>query len=306
MVAMMTNRDNYQEIKVIAIVVTFNPVIDNLLSLVSQLESQCFRTIIVDNGSDNAETIARLQTSCSNVEVLSLCNNVGIAAAQNKGIRHGLSLGGDFTLFFDQDSNINDDFVDKMVGDFLSLRKTYNIAALGPTLQDSRYKKIYPVIRMSKHGLRTKIIPDITSFEPIEVSCIIASGCLVDNKVLSIDNFMDDSLFIDYVDTEWCLRIISRGFKIFVTPNVIMQHEIGDAHIEMFGFIIPVHSAWRRYYRVRNGVFMLKMSHVPKLMAFREIIFSFVHQMILLFKIKNIEYLKVYFRAMTDAVKKIL
>ncbi|WP_395304174.1 glycosyltransferase family 2 protein [Enterobacter sp. ECC-019] len=302
----MTSRDNPQKHKVIAIVVTFNPVITNLLSLVSQLETQSYRTIIVDNGSDNVAGIAQLQASCSNVELLSLSENIGIAAAQNKGIRHGLNLGGDFTLFFDQDSSIAEDFVSKMVEDFISLKHNYNIAALGPTLQDSRYKKIYPVIRMSKHGLRTKIIPDVTSTEPVEVSCIIASGCLVDNNILSLDNLMDDSLFIDYVDTEWCLRVISRGFKIFVTPNVIMQHEIGDAHIEMLGFVIPVHSAWRRYYRVRNGVFMLKMSHVPKLLAIREIIFSFVHQMILFFKSKNIEYIKVYFRAMSDAVRKLL
>ncbi|MCB5948173.1 glycosyltransferase family 2 protein [Enterobacter sp. TCD1-1] len=306
MVALMTSRDNSQPHKVIAIVVTFNPVTTNLSSLVSQLETQSYRTIIVDNGSDNIEDISRLQTSCSNVELLSLSDNIGIAAAQNKGIRHGLTLGGDFTLFFDQDSSIAEDFVSKMVEDFVSLKQSYNIAALGPTLQDSRYKKIYPVIRMSRHGLRTKIIPDITSSKPVEVSCVIASGCLVDNKVLLLDNLMDDSLFIDYVDTEWCLRVISRGFKIFITPNVIMQHEIGDAHIEMLGFVIPVHSAWRRYYRVRNGVFMLKMPHIPKLLAIREIVFSFVHQMILLYKSKNIEYLKVYFRAMSDAVRKLL
>ncbi len=303
---MITNSDNSQQLKVIAIIVTFNPVTTNLLLLVSQLETQSYRTIIVDNGSDNVADIASLQTSCSNVEFLPLSGNIGIATAQNKGIRHGLSLGGDFSLFFDQDSSITDDFVSKMIRDFISIKQGYKIAALGPILQDCRYKKFYPVIRISKHGLRTKIIPDITLSEPIEVSCIIASGCLIDNKILSLDNLMDDSFFIDYVDTEWCLRVISHGFKIFVTPNVIMQHEIGDAHIELLGFSIPVHSAWRRYYRVRNGIFMLKMPHIPKLLAIREIIFSFIHQIILLFKIRRFEYIEVYFRAVLDAARKLL
>ncbi|MFE4110520.1 glycosyltransferase family 2 protein [Kosakonia sp. YIM B13611] len=304
MATVMTNKVNIRELSVIAVIVTFNPLVSNLSYLVSHLQSQKCRIIIVDNGSNNVKDIFKLVKDYGNTEILPLAENVGIAAAQNIGIRHGLNHGGDFTLLFDQDSNISNDYVELMLKDFLSLKRISRIAALGPTLQDSRYNKIYPVIRLSNHGFRTKITPNTSSTQPVEVTCIIASGSLIDNAIFNASTLMDEALFIDYVDTEWCLRIINLGFKIFVTPNVIMQHAIGDAHIQIFTFVVPVHSVWRRYYRVRNGVLMLKMAHVPKLLAMREIMFSLVHQLILLIKTKEIGYLKIYFRAMLDAIRK--
>ncbi|NIF46736.1 glycosyltransferase family 2 protein [Enterobacter sp. Ap-1006] len=305
MATAMINNDNSQEFKVTAVIVTYNPVISNLSSLVSALQRQVSNTIIVDNGSNNANEIAIIKEELPGIHLLLLPNNVGIAAAQNIGIRQGLSNSDDFTLFFDQDSTVTDDFVLKMVKDFLTIKQKNNIGALGPTLQDSRYKKIYPVIHLSKHGLRTKIIPDPQTTQPLEVSCIIASGCLIDNAVLIEGNLMDESLFIDYVDTEWCLRIIERGYKIFVTPNVIMQHEIGDMHISLFRFVIPVHSPWRRYFRVRNGFYLLLMPHVPKLISCREIVFSFIHQVILFVAKRDVGYLKYYLKSVRDGLKNI-
>lgn len=115
---------------------------------------------------------------------------------------------------------------------------------------------------------------------------------------------MDETLFIDYVDTEWCLRMHAHGYNVYITPNVVMKHEIGDAHIQLLGVVVPVHSPWRRYYRVRNGFYLFKMKHIPKLLAMREITFALIHQILLYVNSKNKEYVKIYFRAVYDVFKK--
>lgn len=292
-------------VKVSSIIVTYNPIVENLALLLTQLCPQVSSVIIVDNGSENSVEIETLKAGYQNLDIIFLSDNVGIAAAQNVGIRSSIELHSQFSLFFDQDSNIPKDFVSQMVSDFLDIKKTSPIAALGPTLRDNRYKKFYPVIRLNKYGMRKKIIPDVGSKLPIEVSCIIASGSLIENALLCNDAFlMDEKLFIDYVDTEWCFRLISHGYGIYVTPNVIMEHEIGDEHIDLLGFVIPVHSPNRRYYRVRNGFYLFKMNHIPKLLAIREVIFSFIHQVVLCIYKKNKDYVRFYLKSFCDAMKK--
>ncbi|MBF4438429.1 glycosyltransferase family 2 protein, partial [Vibrio anguillarum] len=88
---------------------------------------------------------------------------------------------------------------------------------------------------------------------PIEASCIISSGMAVRKNILDSVGVMDDSLFIDYVDTEWSLRARYLGNLILVDPQLVMGHEIGTDNLKLFKWRVPVHSASRRYYRIRNS-----------------------------------------------------
>ena len=115
---------------------------------------------------------------------------------------------------------------------------------------------------------------------------------------------MNEALFIDYVDTEWCLRCARAGISVTVDPRVRMTHSIGDSMIELPGFRVPVHSPERRYYRVRNAFLLLRYTHVPKLMCLSEICFGFVHQFLLVLRgHRRSEYLKLYFRAVIDGLR---
>lgn len=301
----MSNSDNTAATQVAAIIVTYNAKKENLLSLVTKLSSQIFLTIIVDNNSDNASEISEVVALVPNIKFIELDENYGIAHAQNVGLEECIEQHATHSILFDQDSAITDSFVVDMLKQFLDIQKIEPIGTLGPTLQDARYGYIYPVIRLSEHGFREKIVPALDTTDAIEVSCIIASGSLIDNDIFRKVGCFNDELFIDYVDTEWCLRCISKGFKVFVTPQVVMQHEIGDTHISLFRFIIPVHSPWRRYYRVRNGFYLLLMSHVPKLISCREVFFSFIHQIILLAAKRDMDYLKYYLKSVRDGIKNI-
>lgn len=301
----MINSDKTASAYAAAVIVTYNAKKENLLSLVQKLSDQVFLTIIVDNASSNAKEISEAVALVPRTKFIELDQNYGIAYAQNIGIREGIEQNATHTILFDQDSAITDSFAVDMLEQFLAIQKKEPIGTLGPTLQDARYGYIYPVIRLSKHGFRKKVIPEPGSKNAVEVSCIIASGSLIDNKVFETVGYFNESLFIDYVDTEWCLRCLDKKFKVFVTPQVVMQHEIGDTHISLLRFIIPVHSPWRRYYRVRNGFYLLLMPHVPKLISCREITFSFIHQIILFVVKKDVDYLKYYLKSARDGIKNI-
>jgi rhamnosyltransferase len=83
------------------------------------------------------------------------------------------------------------------------------------------------------------------------------------------------------------LRAKRLGCKVYVSPNIKMFHEIGDNNLKFLNWRIPVHSAHRRYYRIRNSFLLLNFPYFPKLAALREISFNIIHQLVLLIFCKH-------------------
>ncbi|BDN88964.1 glycosyltransferase family 2 protein [Aeromonas caviae] len=275
-----------------SIIVTYNPNEYNLTLLVNALISSGVTPIIVDNASKED-----FSAPC---QLIKLDSNYGIAKAQNIGIEYALKQNAKAIIFFDQDSSIKDEFFIKKLYQPI-LDKKASITA--PVFTDLARDFIYSIVDIDKHGKRTKYYPAIDD-APFKVSNVISSGTMVDIQALTEIGDMVDELFIDYVDTEWCLRAYNKGFDILVMPNARMTHSIGDKTIKLGHFYVPKHSPFRRYYRIRNAFFLLRQEHIPKLMAIREILFSIIHQGILIVfsRGERLAYIQSLYRGLRDGV----
>lgn len=285
-----------------AIIVTFNPS-GNVINLINKLKAQNVIPIVVDNGSINFDfKIIEDDLDCY---LIRFDDNLGIATAQNKGIEKALELGTDYILFFDQDSTISDTFVSDMMDDYLFLSKqNIKIGALGPRFIDERNKFYYKTIGISKYGLRTKY--DVSTIsEPFHSYLLISSGSLVSIDTLKNVGLMQDKYFIDYVDTEWCIRAESKGYKNYMSAKAIMHHTIGDNIKQNKWFKMPVHSFFRRYYIIRNTFYMFKEPYIPKFFVFHQLIINIIHQFIIIYSAKGnrFSYLKSFFRGVKDGLK---
>lgn len=293
------------KLKLAAVIVSFNPMWNELNNLVKQLTAtHGVEVFIVDNNSLNAKNEFCSFTDNPLIHTYLLNDNEGIAFAQNLGLRVAATnpFNSDFIFLFDQDSVIKDDFIEKMTNAYIELNDN-KISAIGPIFSDSRYGFFYPIINMNSFGIRNKISPELKT-EPIFASMLIASGMMLNVNSLKKIGYMNEELFIDYVDTEWCLRARSLGYTLYAIPDVKMKHAIGDRNIKFFLWRVPVHSPFRRYYRIRNSFYLLKMPHIPKLMACREIIFSFIHQLILITNgNKSKEYINSLWRGVIDGIR---
>lgn len=294
---MLMNKD-----KVYAVIISFNPEFKCINNLIDNLKEQNIASVVVDNGTLDDVKAKQISTDC---HLVRLETNVGIAKAQNEGIRYAKKLGAEYIIFFDQDSNITSNFVDSLLEDYTFAMKKCGgkVGSIGPVFTDSRYGFFYKVIKINKYGFRKKIDPQFKT-EPFEVTLIISSGSLVPILVLDDVGGMDEHLFIDYVDTEWCLRAVSKGYKIYVATSARMAHAIGDKMVKLFMFNVPVHSPFRRYYRVRNAIIFSRMEHIPIAMKFRDNFFNIVHQTVLICTQPNkIEYIKSMIRAIKDGIQ---
>ena len=266
---------------IFAVIVTFNGDWKNVSRLVMQLTEDGIGHVVVDNGSSERADLVAFNT-------IFLNENLGIAAAQNVGIEHGLARGAAIVVFFDQDSVIDAGFISSLVRPIEDNRT--KIAA--PVFYDIKLGFSYPIVKLSKHGFRTKFRPEQMN-GPVVTNVVISSGTAVAADVFSVAGVMNADLFIDYVDTEWCLRCFNKGFSILINPAVRMDHSIGDRTISIGRFKAPIHSPLRRYYRIRNALLLLRVPHVPKILAVREVLFSLAHQMLIITVSKNrFSYLK--------------
>ncbi|MDR5855211.1 glycosyltransferase family 2 protein [Caballeronia sp. LZ062] len=242
-----------------AVVVFYNPDA-GCIERANRLAQWC-RCVVVDNtpGREASERIsAQLDAS---IVYLPNHENLGIATALNQGIESLIADGFRLAMLFDQDSDSTLELITGLADVAQAANKRGEpVALVGPAYEDARLRGLAPFVRFGYFRLE-RVMPhgDV----PIDVDFLITSGSCVNLAYWRDIGPMDDSLFIDFVDTEWCMRAKSRGFRVLGVPWIGMRHELGDEPIRAFGRNYPMHSAVRHYYLFRNAVALLKRGYVP-------------------------------------------
>lgn len=281
--------------KIYSIIVSYLPNQHSLLRLCSRLVADGSKVIIVDNTEEPYLNVENFPVEC---KIISLGLNTGIAHAQNKGIQEALGDGAEVIVFFDQDSTIIPRFLRRLT---LPLRLgTPDMVA--PLCVDDISNDEYASVRVGKYGKPIAIYRGNTQ-EPYEVDVVISSGMAATREVFQTVGMLDEGLFIDFVDTEWCLRCRSRGVPIRVVPAAIMKHRIGIKSIRIGRFSVLVHTPERCYFQLRNCFHLLRMSHVPFLFALCEAFSVFLNRIVLLVIVpRRLDYLKAYLFAIRDGL----
>ncbi|PHS70844.1 MAG: hypothetical protein COB22_07750 [Cycloclasticus sp.] len=262
---------------VVVITVTYNPLLCLLRKQISRLSKQC-NVVLVDNGSepDTLKELQVLSESNAFVSLVEMTENMGIAAAQNKGIqavREGFPecL---FIMTLDHDSVPSNSMVAELRGYLLSLQaNNHNVAAVGPTLYDSRSRS-YLNFHKIKKCLWSKVKPDLKS-GPILVDSLNSSGSLISLDAIDSVGVFNADMFIDHIETDWCFRAVKKGYNLYACPQVIMEHAMGDdvMKLKMLGIqAMPLRSPKRHYFIVRNSLFLHRQLYVPKVWKFWNII----------------------------------
>lgn len=230
--------------KVAAIIVSYNPD-NNLLDSINLLINQVERIIIVDNGSEsekkkNIKLIRDIDKE--KVEIIFNEENLGIATALNIGVRSALKQGYNWILTMDQDSKVSKNMVEKMLEVYNGIdeKERKDILSIFPNFVDERVQSI-------------EENSDMDTYEYVDAD--ITSGNLLRAEVFDKVGFFDDSLFIDLVDTDFCMRLNEKNIKMIKVRDAILYHSLGESQSvkSIFGkFNTSNHSALRRYYMTRN------------------------------------------------------
>lgn len=245
---------------VAAVVVLYHPELSLLARLLDSIMKQVNLVIIIDNTpTQTSEFTTFFEEYRKQVAYTPLGDNMGIATAQNIGIRKSLSEGYSHVLLLDQDSFPRLDMVKELLSAERKLLESgRKVASVGPIFIDEKSGATSTAIRHT--WMRVKKIPvDATTKEPVEADYLIASGSLIRTSMLMDVGTMRDELFIDWVDIEWGLRARSAGCKCYLVPNAMMKHSIGDTCVHLIGKDINLHNDTRNYYIVRNATYLVRL-----------------------------------------------
>jgi rhamnosyltransferase len=132
-----------------------------------------------------------------------------------------------------------------------------------------------PSFRLSRFGRKSKVYAD-ESKSPFPVDLVIASGTAATAATFLQVGYMDESLFIDFVDFEWCMRCRKQRVPIRVVPAARLQHSIGDEVLRFGPVRGNLHSPSRTYYKVRNAILLFRKPVVPFLFALSSTVHALV------------------------------
>ncbi|MEY6432688.1 glycosyltransferase family 2 protein [Thioalkalicoccus limnaeus] len=247
---------------IIAVVVSFFPDVATLSGNLDVIRDQVNEVILVDNGSP-AMALDALEEKCG--RAITLCRlgcNTGIAGAQNVGIRIALERGATHVVLFDQDSVPQAGAVRHLHEVALELdSREVPVGLVASSVCDIHHPGGLPFFRLANGVANWIQCPQAGGI--IEIDTAIASGSLIPARTLQSVGAMNEALFIDLVDIDWCFRARAHGFRNFCACDARLSHRLGDRPAQALGRVTASHSPLRNYYYFRNAVWLFRQDHVP-------------------------------------------
>jgi len=231
------------------VIVSFHPDRGQLECQLAALRPQAEFAVCVDNSKDASvhDMLVQLGERYA-MQVLALPDNLGIAAAHNAGIDFARRAQATHVLLLDQDSVPAADMVTRLLAASRVLsERGSDVAAVGPAIIDAH----------DTAAAGATLVP---------VDVLISSGMLIALGAIDRLGAMDDTLFIDQVDSEWCLRARAAGARSYRVGEARMTHRLGSRTLRLWllrWYRVPVHTPQRHYFNFRNSVRLYRRSYVP-------------------------------------------
>lgn len=224
---------------------------DSIGSTVAALAGQVGPIVIVDNGSgpETRKVLDRLGAD-PGIRILRNEANMGIARALNQGIAHAKAGGAAWVLTMDQDSIAEGDMVRSLLEGVERFDGDGRTVSFTPRIS-------YGLRAESGSGAGTA--PREGRYEERLVA--ITSGNLLKVSAFEEIGGFREELFIDSVDFDFCLRLKKAGYRIVRCNRAVLRHSLGQRQEARFlgrRIAFPRHSPGRKYYIVRNHVYLVK------------------------------------------------
>ena len=243
--------------KISAVIICYNPDIIRLIDNVFSVYKQIMSLLLIDNNSVNYEEysnhIRNLLPSDFKLDIIRNKSNFGIARSLNIAIDYCLQNNYTWLLTLDQDSVCDLTMIEQLFDKEISRK----VGLLAPKIIDINNPK-------------TRIL---NLKAPITH---ITSGSVINIEIAKSVGGFDGKLFIDYVDHEFCLKLLVKGYDLHYSPDALLFQEIGKTSMHnFFGKKVYTtnHLPFRLYFQFRNRTYVNKkyFFHFP-LWVFKDIL----------------------------------
>lgn len=184
-------------------------------------------TIVDNNSTDNSYEI--LNKLYKNHKIIKNDSNGGFSVANNIAIRHAIKNGAEYVLLINNDTIVKPEFLNELLKSF---QKIKDVGIVGGKIYHYDNKELIDhaggfidlVKYTTGHYGLNKMDHKKYNFEK-EVEFI--SGCLmlIKREVFEKVGFLPEEYFMYYEDTDFCLSVKEKGYKLIYNPKGIIYHK---------------------------------------------------------------------------------
>ena len=244
------------------VTVTYNSadVVDGFMESALAQDFQGFKLYIIDNASKDG-TLDRLRPyGNSRVVIEANPTNVGVAAGNNQGIDLALADGCTHVLLINNDTEFGPDLLTSMLEQMNLLEADMLVPKMmfyepsnriwcagGGFKQSTAYSSIH--FGEGEEDLGQFDIPKRVDYTP---TCCM----LIKRQVFERVGMMDEKFFVYYDDTDFCLRAMRAGIRLWYSPSSILYHKVS-------ALTGGRESAFSIRYGTRNKVYFIRKHMSP-------------------------------------------
>ena len=225
------------------VIITYN-CDEDFIKTFNSVKNQVNKIAIVDNGSKKETLdILNILKEENDIELILLPKNLGIAAAQNIGVKYALGNNYEWVMTLDHDSVLDKNMVSEMMKAWENLSEKDKKMTLS----------IFPHYIEANLDINQQLDGDNEYIREVENG--ISAGNIINREIFQKVGLFDEKLFIDWVDFDLCCRISNEGYKMIEVGKAFLYQTVGETIIKKFLFKNPRctnHPPLRRYYSTRN------------------------------------------------------
>ncbi len=232
------------------VVLNWNNAPDTLVCLnsLAALDHPACNALVVDNGSRD-DSVARIRAGFPNTPLLETGANLGYAAGNNAGIRWALAAGAEAVCILNNDVTVEPGFLEPLLAALQAQPDTGIVTPLvaeqgdngrvwalgsGVTWRTAEVARLHEGEAVTHWRQR----------DPFAVEIASGAAMLVKREVFERVGLMDESFFLYYEESDWCLRVRQANYGILAVPSSIVWHKVSAT----LGTTSPVID----YYMLRN------------------------------------------------------
>jgi GT2 family glycosyltransferase len=183
--------------------------------------------IVVDNGSSN-DSVARIRDAYPNVILLESKENLGFSGGNNIGIRHALGRGAHYLWLLNNDTEPAPDALSALVAKASTDPGIGAVASICYFAQDPSTVECWAGGRVNLWmGYVSK------STEPHQDAWfqhLYGASLLICRSALENAGVLDEGFFLYWEETEFCLRLRKKGWRLAAAPDSRVLHRVSASH----------------------------------------------------------------------------
>lgn len=216
-----------------------------------------YEIVLVDNASaDGSEDI--LRKAFPRLKLIQTGINLGYAGGNNIGIRHALEKNADYIWLLNNDTVVTPQALKVLIA------HAESNPAVG--LVGSKILSYSEPSRLLSAGGRVDMRTGLTEHigfgcedtgqfdQPLDTGYLTGCSLLAKRKVIEDIGFMNESYFLYFEETEWCVKAIRRGYRLMYAPASVVYHKESVSVRKIEGLIYYYLTRNRLYFIQRNGI----------------------------------------------------